>query len=150
MSDQNLYYLNKCYQIAEQSTKNGNHPFGALIFMDGEIIVTSENEVVSKNDVTLHAELLLIQKAQKVLSPEQLSNCILYTSTEPCAMCCGAIYWAGINDVVFGASNLQLSKIAGSTLEISSREILSRGTRKISINDYSHIQKYSQIHSDFW
>lgn len=143
-------YLDMCLDLANESIKNGNHPFGSIIVLDGKVISKGLNEVITKNDITLHAEMRAIQKAQQEVTLEALAKSTLYTSTEPCAMCCGAIYWAGIRNIVFGASNKQLSSIAGKTLEISSKEILKRDENGIQIKDCSHHKKFEQIHRNFW
>ena len=90
-------------QAAEQAVEHGNHPFGALLVKAGEVILTAENAVNTENDVTRHAELVLVSRASKAFTPEVLAQCTLYTSTEPCAMCLGAIPWSGVRSVICGA-----------------------------------------------
>jgi hypothetical protein len=73
---------------------------GPCWFIREQFFFTAENEVATRGDVTAHAELLLVQKAQK-LERSVLGECVLYASTKPFAMCAGAIYWSGIRKVVF-------------------------------------------------
>ncbi len=68
LSNEEKSYLNQTLVIANKSVENGNHPFGALLVYEGKVICTSENKVITTNDIRSHAELLLIQMAQKVLS----------------------------------------------------------------------------------
>ena len=79
-------------------------PFGAIIVKDGQIIATGHNKVVANHDPTAHAEIVAIRKACLVLERFDLSDCSLYTTCEPCPMCYGAIHWARIPVVRFGAT----------------------------------------------
>jgi len=86
-------YIKRTYQLAQSAQEKGNHPFGALLVMDNKVVFTAENTVMTNNDVTRHAELNLVSKVTQELDPESLSHGVLYSSTEPCAMCTGAIFW---------------------------------------------------------
>ncbi len=79
-------------------------PFGAIIVKDGQVIATGHNEVVANQDPTAHAEIVAIRKACKILNRFDLSDCSLYTTCEPCPMCYGAIHWARIPVVRYGAT----------------------------------------------
>lgn len=83
---------------------NTGGPFGAVIVRDGQVIAGGENRVTSSNDPTAHAEVVAIREACARLGRFQLDDCVLYTSCEPCPMCLGAIYWAGIPTVYFAAT----------------------------------------------
>ena len=102
MSDNEL--LGLAIKIAGEGIVDGAGPFGAVITMNGDIIASSGNRVVLDSDPTAHAEILAIRKAASVLNTHDLNGCILYASCEPCPMCLGAIYWAGIKKVVYSAS----------------------------------------------
>lgn len=80
--------------------KNGG-PFGAVIVRDGKIITSAHNTVIENNDATAHAEINAIRQASKILNTNDLSDCTLYTSTEPCPMCLSAIIWANIKDIYY-------------------------------------------------
>lgn len=119
--------LRRAYEIARSAGKNGNHPFGALLARDGEILAEAENDVVVSRDVTRHAETYLVSLAARRLDPAALAASTLYTSTEPCLMCAGAIHWAGIRRVVYGASNVGMVRVLGETWHgIPVREALQR------------------------
>ncbi|AXF57950.1 nucleoside deaminase [Salicibibacter kimchii] len=91
--------MKKAIQLACDTVERGNTPFGAVIVKDGEILSEEANEATTEKDPTAHAELLAIREAAKNLRSENLSGCELYASGEPCPMCLGAIYAAGIQDV---------------------------------------------------
>lgn len=84
--------------------KKDGGPFGAVIVQNNKIIATGHNLVVSSHDPTAHAEIVAIRAASKKLERFDLSDCILYTTCEPCPMCYSAAHWAKIKTVVFGAT----------------------------------------------
>lgn len=127
-------FIRMAIRLAEQAVQHGNQPFGALVVdQDGEIVVQAESTKITAGDCTRHAELTVAAQASMVLDRESLALCTLYTSTEPCAMCTGAIYWSGIGRVVFGCSNDSLGALSGDNLRINCADILKRGTRKIEV-----------------
>ncbi len=96
-------FIERAVEIASEGISSGSGPFGAVITKDGRIIAESSNNVVRMHDPTAHAELLAIREASGKLATHDLSGCVLFTSCEPCPMCLGAIYWAGIKRVVFAS-----------------------------------------------
>lgn len=94
-------FLGRAVEIALKELDNGAGPFGAVITSDDKIISEAVNRVVLTNDPTAHAEIIAIREAALTLKSHDLSGCTLYTSCEPCPMCLGAIYWAGIKKVVY-------------------------------------------------
>jgi len=102
--------MNKFMHQAIKDALNGvqkNHggPFGAVIVKDGKIISKAHNMVLKLNDATAHAEMNVIRKASKKLGTYDLSGCEIYTTCMPCPMCMGAIRWANIKSVYFGATS---------------------------------------------
>jgi tRNA(Arg) A34 adenosine deaminase TadA len=87
-------FIRRAIELSVLAKDHGNHPFGALLVNDdNEIILEAENTVYTEHDVTRHAELNLVSKASRTLDPEVIQQSTLYTSTEPCAMCSGSIFW---------------------------------------------------------
>ncbi len=142
--------IKKAYQLAESAQEKGNHPFGALFVVENRIVAVSENSVLSDNDVTRHAELNLVSKITQELDAETLYQGILYTSTEPCAMCTGAIYWAGISHIVYGCSAEILGEIAGGAFVVPCRNLLAYGQRKINVVGPLLEDQGAAIHRRFW
>ncbi len=98
------YFMAKAFQLAGQAEANGEVPVGALVVAEGgKIIGKGFNQTEQLNDVTAHAEILAITSASNYLGAKYLKNCTLYVSLEPCIMCAGAIAWAQIDRLVFGA-----------------------------------------------
>ncbi len=116
-------FLKRALEIAVKSVDEGGGPFGAVIVRGNEIIAESSNNVVLKKDPTAHAEINVIRKASAVLGTHDLSDCILYTSCEPCPMCLGAVYWAGIRKVVY-ASDRKDAAAAGFSDKLIYDEIM--------------------------
>jgi tRNA(Arg) A34 adenosine deaminase TadA len=143
-------YIRRCYELAQQAVEKGNHPFGALLVLDGEAVLTAVNTVHTDNDSTRHAEINLVAQAGRRFSPEELARGTLYTSTEPCAMCTGAIYAAGIPAIVFGCSAAALYDLVGSDLSISSRKILALGQRETAVTGPILEEEGLQIHRSYW
>lgn len=93
----------RAIKIAKEGIRQGNGPFGAIITKNGTIVAEAVNRVTLDHDPTAHAEILAIRQAAKELRSHNLENCTLYCSCEPCPMCFGAIYWAGITRVVYAS-----------------------------------------------
>jgi guanine deaminase len=101
--------MNQLMKLAiEEARKGFNHnhggPFGAVIVKDGEPIATAHNEVLISNDPTAHAEILAIRKACALLESYDLSDCEIYSTSEPCPMCFSAIHWSRLKRLYFGTT----------------------------------------------
>ena len=106
--------------------------------------------VISLCDLTQHAELRLVQRSLRKLERSELSIATLYTSTEPCVMCSGAIYWAGISKVVFGCPADALAKFASGSLVIPCSTVFEQGKRPTEVVG-PVLQKNAEIvHQKFW
>lgn len=125
-------FLLKAIDVAMKGMKQGGGPFGAIITRNGEILSESNNKVVITHDPTAHAEILAIREAASKLNTHDLSDCVLYTSCEPCPMCLGAIYWSGIRAVVYACDRLDAEEAGFNDKFIYDELVLEPGTRKIS------------------
>lgn len=106
-------FMEKAKINAEKGIDNNEGgPFGAVIIdKDGKIISNGNNKVIKEKDPTAHAEITAIREACKKLDTYDLSNCILYTSCEPCPMCLSAIIWANIKEVYYGCTKKDAGEI---------------------------------------
>ena len=82
-------------------------PIGAVVVCDNIIIARSHNLTETLQDVTAHAEILACTSASAYLGSKYLTQCTMYVTLEPCAMCAGALYWAQLNHLVFGANDVK-------------------------------------------
>ncbi len=100
-------FLKRAVEIAGKGITEGYGPFGAVIVGNGRIISEASNSVVLSNDPTAHAEILAIRNASRIFGSHNLSECVLYASCEPCPMCLGAIYWAGIKRIIYASDRFE-------------------------------------------
>lgn len=96
-------YMRHAIREAEESLREGNKGFGAVIIKDGEIIASAHDGEETESDPTSHAEINAIKLAGKKIGKD-LSGCLLLTTSEPCPMCAFAIAWSGIKEIAFGYS----------------------------------------------
>jgi len=105
-------YMSKALDLAVAGINdNKGGPFGAVIVRNDAIISQGQNEVTSLNDPTAHAEIQAIRQACQALNQYHLTDCILYTTCEPCPMCLAAIYWAHIDKVYYAATRMDAKQI---------------------------------------
>ena len=95
-------FMQMAIDLSVENVANGGGPFGAVIVRDGEIISTGANRVTANNDPTAHAEVSAIRAACAKVGNFKLEGCTCYTSCEPCPMCLSALYWAGVERIVYG------------------------------------------------
>jgi guanine deaminase len=98
-------FMKRAYDEAIKGMDAGaGGPFGAVVVRAGEVIATAHNSVLATNDPTMHAEIAAIRAASAKLGRFDLSDCELYATCQPCPMCQGAIQWARLKKVYYGAS----------------------------------------------
>ena len=99
------YYMKKAFSEALIAFEKGEVPVGAVVVSGGKIIARAHNLTETLTDVTAHAEMQAVTAAANLLGGKYLNDCVLYVTLEPCVMCAGALGWAQIGKVVFGASD---------------------------------------------
>jgi tRNA(Arg) A34 adenosine deaminase TadA len=149
-------FLRRAFDVAQRARTHGNHPFGAiLVGPSGEVMIESENGFMPDRDMTGHAERLLATQASKQFRAKALADCTLYTSAEPCAMCAGAIYWAGIGRVVYGMTERHLKTITGDhpenpTLDLPCRIVFAAGQRPVEVIGPLLEDEAAALHDGVW
>ena len=103
--DKDEQFMRKALYEAERAAEEGEIPIGAVIVCNDRIISRAHNLTEKLHDVTAHAEMQAITAAADLLGGKYLSDCTLYVTVEPCVMCAGAIGWAQIGRIVYGASD---------------------------------------------
>jgi tRNA(adenine34) deaminase len=98
-------FMDLALKAAESAGKSGEVPIGCVIVLNNEVIATAGNRTLTDRDPTAHAEILAIRQAAKITGSERLSDCDLYVTLEPCTMCAGAISFARIRRLYFGAAD---------------------------------------------
>lgn len=141
--------------VARKARDRGNEPFGAvLVDEQGHILMEAENTVVTEKDCTGHAETNLMRQASREYDSDFLARCTLYTSTEPCPMCAGAIFWGHVKRVVYGLSQEGLHELVGldaqEVLYLPCREILERGQDPLEVMGPILEEEAREVHEGFW
>lgn len=103
--------MDEVSRLSVDNVENGGGPFSAAIVRNGKIIATGVNRVTANHDPTAHAEVMAIRKACDILGTYDLSDCVIYSSCEPCPMCLGAIYWARIPELFYCNTQMDAKKI---------------------------------------
>jgi tRNA(Arg) A34 adenosine deaminase TadA len=143
-------FVRQAIALATQARGDGNHPFGALLALDGQVVLTATNSVITDHDPTAHAETNLVAAAIRQLSRDQIERAVLYTSCEPCAMCVGKMYWAGIRTVVYGLSSQELAVLAGPDFLIPCRELFERAVEPVAVVGPMLADEARAVHVGFW
>ena len=99
------YFMKQAMKEAQKAFDQGEVPVGAVVVCDNQIIARAHNQTELLNDVTAHAEMIAITAAADNLGNKYLNECTLYITLEPCPMCAGAIGWAQLGKIVYGASD---------------------------------------------
>lgn len=148
--------LRRAFEVARRARLSGNHPFGALLAgPDGSVMMEQENAFLPDRDMTGHAERVLMTRASARWRPAELAGCTLVTSAEPCAMCAGAAYWAGVGRVVYGLSERRLKTITGDhpenpTLDLDCRTVFAAGQRPIEVVGPLLEDEAAAVHIEAW
>lgn len=155
--DLDLHRLRLAFRVAERARAGGNHPFGAvLVGPGGDVWLEQGNGFATDGgDMTAHAERLLAGAASRRFGAVLLRDCTLYVSAEPCAMCAGAIYWAGIGRVVFGQSERDLKRQTGNhaenpTLDLACRVVFGAGQRPVEVVGPLLEEEAARLQDGFW
>lgn len=147
--------LRRAFDVARRSRANGLQPFGALLAgPDGAVLIETENGSPGARDMTAHAERLLATQASQNYDAAFLSECTMYASTEPCAMCAGSIYWAGIGRLVFGFRSEGVKAMIGDPadegLYLPCRKVFAAGKRAIAVTGPMLEAEAAQVHAGYW
>ena len=149
-------FLRRSFEVARRARSHGNHPFGAILVGPGdEVLLEQENVFLPDRDMTAHAERLLATAASRAYPPATLARCTLYSSAEPCAMCAGAAYWAGIGRVVYGLGERRLKAITGDhpenpTLDLPCRTVFAAGQRRVEVVGPLLEDEAAALHVGIW
>ncbi|HFC01102.1 MAG TPA: nucleoside deaminase [Phaeodactylibacter sp.] len=100
-----VYFMKQALLEAQKAFDKGEIPVGAVVVCDNQIIARAHNQTQLLNDVTAHAEMIAITAAADHLGNKYLNDCTLYITLEPCPMCAGAIGWAQLGKIVYGAND---------------------------------------------
>jgi tRNA(Arg) A34 adenosine deaminase TadA len=142
--------VRQAIELARCARQAGNHPFGALLALNGAVLLTAQNTIATDRDPTAHAESNLVAAAIRTLTPDQIRRSVLYSSCEPCAMCTGKMYWAGVRSVVYALPSEQLAALAARDFVIPCRELFSRSRENVQVIGPVLVDEAREVHLGFW
>ena len=153
-TEQMLAALHRANGVAQRAMAMGRHPFGALLLApDGETVLAEQGNI----DTVNHAESTLARTAAANYPGAYLAQCTLVTTFEPCAMCAGTLYWAGIGHVLYGAEETALLALTGDhpenpTLSLPCRDVFARGQRPVQVTGpvEAVAEEMVATHRGFW
>jgi tRNA(Arg) A34 adenosine deaminase TadA len=144
------HLVRQTIELARRARQAGNHPFGALLALNGSVLLTAQNTIATDHDPTAHAESNLVAEAIRRLTSDQIRRSVLYSSCEPCAMCVGKMYWAGIRSIVYALPSDQLAALAARDFVIPCRELFSRSRETVHVAGPVLIDEAREVHLGFW
>lgn len=149
-------HLRYAIEVAKLSREHGNRPFGAvLVGPSGARLIVAENTQVTERDCTGHAETNLMRFASAQFDRDHLARCTLYASTEPCAMCAGAIYWGNVRRIVFALDEATLSQFIGDDpenvqLNLPAAQVFAAGRFSVELIGPALLEEALAVHEGFW
>jgi tRNA(Arg) A34 adenosine deaminase TadA len=155
-SELDAHFLRRSFDVARRAMTHDNHPFGALLVdANRNVLLEAENGYMPAHDGTAHAERLLATQACTTVDANILRGATLYSSAEPCAMCAGAIYWAGIGRLVYGLSEHRLRDLTGNhpenpTLDLPCRDVFGSGQRSTEVVGPLLEDEAAVVHAGVW
>jgi tRNA(Arg) A34 adenosine deaminase TadA len=156
MDDRDEAFLRRSFEVARRAVEHGNLPFGAiLVDAEGDVVLESENKSITEHDPTAHAEVTLMRAAARRFEPDSLAGCTMYSSAEPCAMCAGSVYWAGVRRVVFGLDIPALDAVIGAdplnpTPHLRASVVLAGGKFPIALEGPALVEEAAALHQGLW
>lgn len=133
--DDDSLHMRTAIAASRQAKARGDAPFGAVLVKDGRALMTALNNQNTTRDCTGHAEVVLVRDAQRELGDAALRGATVYASGEPCAMCAGAMFWAGIRRVVYAASTPAMDAIMGEpALSVRCADALAKAAPAVQVD----------------
>jgi tRNA(Arg) A34 adenosine deaminase TadA len=135
IDDDDLAPMRAAIAASREAAARGDMPFGAVLVKEGRALLTALNNQNTARDCTGHAETVLVRAAQRSLGDAALKGSTVYASGEPCAMCAGAMFWAGITRVVYAASAPRMDGVLGGmTLRTRCADVLANASPAVRVD----------------
>jgi tRNA(Arg) A34 adenosine deaminase TadA len=125
-------HTRRALELAEEARDRGDDAYGTVLVREDRIVAEARNAVVTDDDLRAHPELELARRAVREFTPEERLETVMYTSTEPCPMCAGGIYHAGLPAVVYSVSAERAGEL-GTDLVVPSSEVFAGGSREVAV-----------------
>lgn len=125
-------HTTRAIELAHEAADRGDDGYGSVLVRGNRIVAEARNAVVTEDDLRAHPELELARRAVQEFTPEERMETVMYTSTEPCPMCAGGIYHAGLPAVVYSVSAERAGEL-GTDLVVPSSEVFAGGSREVAV-----------------
>lgn len=148
--------VGRSIELAAEARAAGDHPFGALLVVNGQVVAEAVNRVNTDGDLTAHAETMLVRRLEQAGRLAELASGIVVASTEPCPMCVGAMFWAGARHVVFGLSAARLNELIRRPgadefgFQITAAELGRRAAPVLTVEGPYREADAAKVHDGFW
>jgi len=148
--------VSRVLELAVEARDAGDHPFGALLAIDGVVVAEARNRVTTGRDITAHAETELVRVLERDGLLRSLADGVVYASCEPCPQCVGALFWAGTRHVVFGLSAARLNALSTAPgavpfgFTITAGELAAASTRPMRVDGPTREDDAARVHDGFW
>lgn len=144
-------HMSRALELAREAGERGDEPFGAVLVQDDEIVMEERNAVHTADDIARHPELTLARRAAREFTPNERAALAMYTSTEPCSMCAGGIYIAGLDAVAYSVSAETAAEAAGGAGEVvPACDILERESHRVRLAGPILPEEGEEIHREGW
>jgi tRNA(adenine34) deaminase len=156
LKESDAVYLRNAIRMSRVAKEKGNRPFGAVVVSkEGEVLAEAYCNTTETGDCTGHAETTAVRQLSPKFARSVLAEATLYSSAEPCVMCAGAIFWSGIQRVIYGIDAERLRVFRGELLTqkdaaLSCRDVFSASSHPIECVGPALIEEASQVHEGFW
>jgi len=156
LSSNDELFLRRAIALSHKAVSTGCRPFGAvLVDKRGNVVAEGHSTQQLDKDWTAHAEIKVIRESGRLLSWEELKESTLYSSSDPCPMCSGAIYWSNIRRLVYGMGEdamrpLRKESLQGRGLVMSCREVLAKSPHDIEVIGPALEAEAAKAHLVFW
>lgn len=132
--DDDSTHLRRAFAAARTARAAGDMPFGAVLVRDGRAVWTARNRQHTSGDPSAHAEMVLVREASAALGADGLRGATVYASGEPCVMCAGAMFWAGVARIVFGAPTPEMEqRLGGPRLRLRCADTLAQAEPAVRV-----------------
>jgi len=148
--------LRRAIELADEARAAGNHPFGALLAVDGVVVAEARNLVTTGPDATAHAETELVRVLERGGLLGEMPAGVVYTSCEPCPMCVGAMKWAGARRIVFGLTSKRLYEVSNApgaerhSFETTAAELAATARPTMTVAGPFLEDEAARSHEGFW
>ena len=148
--------MERALELALEARAAGDHPFGAVLEVDGAVVAEARNLVTTTHDITAHAETELVRVLEREGRLDELARGTVHASCEPCPQCVGALFWAGARHVVFGLSAARLTELSTAPGEaaygftITAAELGAAATVPMRIEGPVCEERAAEAHAGFW